>query len=54
MYRELGENVALRYFALQKVLVRVGYLRKKESKFSGNYCCLEFKDHMLPITNEKT
>ena len=26
---ELGENVALRYFPLQKVSVRLGHLRKK-------------------------
>ena len=36
MYLELDENVASRYFALQKFLVRLGHLWKKVSKFSGN------------------
>ena len=32
---ELGENVASRYFALQKVLVTLGHLCKNVSNFSG-------------------
>ena len=31
MYLEQGENVASRYFALQKVLLTLGHLRKKVS-----------------------
>ena len=36
MYQELDENVASRYFAVQKFLVRLGRLRKNVAKFSGN------------------
>ena len=36
MYLELDENVASRYFALQKFLVKLGHLRKEVAKFSGN------------------
>ena len=36
MFLELGENVASRYFAIQKVLATLGHLRQKIAKFSGN------------------
>ena len=54
MFPKLGENLTQGYFALQKVLVTLSQLRKKISKFSGSYCCLEFKDQMLVMTREKT
>ena len=53
MYLELGENMASRYFAFQKVLLTLGHLRKKVSNFSGNSCCLEFKGWTALITDEK-
>ena len=49
MYLELGENLTQGYFALQNVLVTLGQLRKKVSKFG-----FEFKDQMLLIRDEKT
>ena len=53
MYPELGENLNQEHFALQNVLVVPGQLREKESKFSGNEFCLEFKGQMVLITDEK-
>ena len=45
--------MASRYFALQKVLVTLGHLRKNVSNFSGNECCLEFKGQKVLITDEE-
>ena len=45
--------MASRYFAIQKVLVTLGHLRQKISKFSGNSCCLEFKGRRVLMTDEK-
>ena len=53
MFFGLGDNVASRYFAIQKVLVTLGHLRQKISKFSGNSCCLELKGRTVLITDEK-
>ena len=36
MFLELDEDVASRYFTIQKVLVTLGHLLKKISKFSGS------------------
>ena len=52
MYPELGETLG--YFLLKKVLVTLGQLRKKVSKFACNQRCLESKNQMLVITDEKT
>ena len=52
MFLQIGENIASRYFAIQKVLVTLGHPRKKKSKISGNSCCLEFKGRTLLITDE--
>ena len=54
MFPKLGENLTQGYFALQKVVVTLSQLQKKVSKFSGSYCCLQFKDQMLVMTCEKT
>ena len=54
MYPELGENLTQGYFLLQNVLVTLGQLWKKVSKFPCNQQCLESKDQMLLITDEKT
>ena len=54
MYPELGENLTKGYFTLQNVLVTLGQLRKKVSKFACNQRCLESKDQILLITDEKT
>ena len=51
MFVELDENVASRYFAIQKVLVTLGHLRQKISKFSGNSYCLELKGRIVLITD---
>ena len=49
IFLELGENMASRYFAIKKVLVTLGHLPPKISKFSGNECCLEFKGRTVMI-----
>ena len=54
MYPELGETLTYGYFLLQKVLVTLGQLRKKVSKLACNERCLESKNQMLVITDEKT
>ena len=53
MYPELVENLNQAHFALQKVLVTLGHLRKKVSKFSGSYCRLELKGRIVLTTDEK-
>ena len=54
MYPELGENLTDGLFLLQKVLVTLGQLRQKIREFACNQRCLESKDPMLLITDEKT
>ena len=53
MFLELGENMASRYLAIQKIQVKLGDLRQKILKFSGNECCLEFKGWTVLITDEQ-
>ena len=49
MYPKLVQNFNQLPFALQNVLVILGELWKKVSKFSGNKCCLEFKGPIVLI-----